>query len=680
MSQNETETVPVAGAPWQREFFKNIESFVRFGLSHDRAKSMLLEFLTLSSKTPQPRVMECFRLDDALDTVGVYTQRNPMIRDFMVEFLEPLMKNFTVEGIENIKSITPLFGRYPITLISNHISHLDAPAIYNLLYREGGDARALAERLVFIAGRLAFEPDFTRLGLYMFDTLLVCSRRDMSENPGQANLMTKINMRSFRQSQQLQKDGKVIAIFPEGTRSRTGKLMSFVDSVYHYVTNKIIIPITLSGTDEILPTSSFIFNASPGKLTIGKPLLVGKLSSDLMESLPDSIERLPFPDTGDKKQYVIDNLALYVGQNLHRHRLGAFRNLYRWEVEKRTESHTLITRPERPKHRITVVGHTRHGVAAAAILANHDAMIRVYTSDRAKADEFNEKRTDLDHFPLYHLPPNIEYTTDPASVQQATLILQAVRPWELAEYYTPIREHLANSDAPVVNLMKGFTGSPEGLILSDLATLYGVAPSRHAVLSGATSPEQVMERKMSGYEIAAADPSLIPSLTSLFTTGYSNVIPAPHPDDVAGVQIGGALKGIYALGIGLVDAYYEKHLGGSSDNPLFYLSHYMLQEMIQIGTELGAKRETFTGLSGIIDFIRSSFGNNTKDRTFAHDLFFGKEGSASSGLHGLKHLASRVRLDRYPILETIHSILVAKQDPEAVFNRLTKRLRHEETA
>ena len=255
-------------APWQREFFKNIEGFMRLGLSEEDAKGILMKFLKLSGSTPMPKVMESFRSEEALEQVGVHTARDPEIRDFMVEFLSPLMSKFTVEGKENLQQIIPLMGKFPMALVSNHLSHLDAPAIYNLLYREGGDARQLAESLMFIAGRLAFEPDFTRLGLYMFDTLLVCSQKDMMDNPGMADLMTRINMRSFRKAQSLQKEGKIIAVFPEGTRSRTGKLINFVDAVYHYVANKIVIPVSLAGTAEILPTESFLFNASAGKLVI----------------------------------------------------------------------------------------------------------------------------------------------------------------------------------------------------------------------------------------------------------------------------------------------------------------------------------------------------------------------------------------------------------------------------
>jgi hypothetical protein len=160
----------------------------------------------------------------------------------------------------------------------------------------------------------------------MFGTLLVCSKKDMSDNPSLSDLMTKINMRAFRQSQKLQGEGKIISIFPEGTRSRDGRLMPFVDTVYHYVANKIVLPISLEGTDKILPTSGFLFNPANGKLVIGKPVIVGHLHSK--HKLPVDIEEIKFPVVGDKKQFLIDNLALLVGSNLSRHKHGTYRNLY----------------------------------------------------------------------------------------------------------------------------------------------------------------------------------------------------------------------------------------------------------------------------------------------------------------------------------------------------------------
>ncbi len=677
---DETSSEAVTHAPWQREFFKNIKSFIAAGLSEDESKDILVRFLKLSSTTPMPDVMQSFRDEAALEKHGVHTKRRPEIRDFMARFLGPLLKNFQVEGKENLKYILPLMGRFPMTLISNHLSHMDAAAIYYLLYNEGGDARKLADSLTFIAGRLAFEPDFTRLGLYMIDSLLVCSKRDMSENPGLADLMTRINMRSFRQSQSLQKEGKVLVIFPEGTRSRTGKLVNFVDTVYHYVANKVIIPFAIEGSDEILPTGSFMFVPAKGRMVIGRPVLVGKLPSKQMEELPDSVQQLEIPPgfQGDKKQFVIDQLASLIGSNLHRHRHGTYRNLYLSETG-RTETNILIRRPESPVENIVVIGHSTYGTALASVLANKKVNIRVYVRDAEKAAAFNEKFLDADHYPLFKLPPNVQFTADPADVRGGTLFVQAARPWELEDYYAPLKDLIRAATGPIVNVTKGFTGSEHGLILDDLHHVYGLPRERLAVLAGANYPDQVMERKLTGYEVAATNPDVVTHLAMLFSTGYVFTRPAINADDVTGVQLGGALKNIYALGVGLLDGYYEKNLGGNSDNSLFHVSNRIFKELTRLGTALGGKESTFQGLSGMTDLMLSCFGQDARDRQYGHDFVYGNAdpGKRTSGLFGLQMLPRLVDLapDRYPVAYAIHAVIFGGVDLDRVLEELIYQLR-----
>lgn len=680
MSEQANAETPGTHAPWQREFFQNIHSFIKAGLSEEESKEILMRFLKLSSTTPMPEVMQSFRDEEALEKYGVHTQRRPEIRDFMARFLNPLLANFEVEGKENLQSIVPLMGKFPLTLISNHLSHMDAAAIYYLLYNEGGDARKLADSLTFIAGRLAFEPDFTRLGLYMIDTLLVCSKRDMSDNPGLADLMTRINMRSFRQAQALQKQGKVIVIFPEGTRSRTGKLVNFVDTVYHYVSNKVIIPIAIEGSDEILPTGSFLFVPAKGRMVIGRPVLVGKLPPKLLAELPDTVQHLEIPAgySGDKKQFVIDNLALLIGSNLHRHRHGTYRNLYLSETG-RSDSNILIRAPETAVENVVVIGHSRYSTALATVLANKKVNIRIYMQDAAKAAQFNEKVIDGDHYPLFKLPPNISFTADKNDVANGTLFVQAARPWELEEYYGSLKDVLPNTSGPIVNVTKGFTGSKHGLILDDLEKIYGIDPERLAVLAGANYPDQVMERKLTGYEVAASNPELVGHLAMLFSTGYVFTRPAINPSDVKGVQLGGALKNVYAIGIGLLDGYYEKYLGGNNDNSLFHVSNRVFKELTRLGIALGGQESTFEGLSGMTDLMLSCFGQDARDRQYGHDFVYGGADpkKRTSGLYGVQVLPQLVPLkpERYPVAYAIHSVLFGGAELEKVLDELIYQLR-----
>ncbi|MCZ8240097.1 MAG: 1-acyl-sn-glycerol-3-phosphate acyltransferase [Leptospiraceae bacterium] len=660
---------------WSKEFFENIHLFVKSGMSQTDARKILEEFLILSNATPKPKVMDIFTDPTKLEEVGVLTEMNPQPRDFMLRFLDPIMKKFKVEGVENLKLLDPVLGKIPVTLISNHLSHLDAPAIFALLYNSGEDGRKIAERLIFIAGRLAFEPDFTRLGLYMFGTLLVCSKKDMSDTPSLSDIMTKINMRAFRQSQKLQNDGKIISIFPEGTRSRDGRLMPFVDTVYHYVANKIVLPISLEGTDKILPTSGFLFNQANGKLTIGKPVLVGELSNKLMEFFPADMEQVQFPGKGDKKQFLIDNLALLVGSNLNKNQHGTYRNLYNGD---NTKQNILIQIPKAPKEEIVVLGSSNMSVAIGTLLSNKEVKVTVYHPNEEECRRSNEEQRDIVHYPIYKLPPNFEFSADPDICKKATLFIQGANPWQMDEVYPSIKENIQKNQAPIINVIKGFTGSQHGLILEDLQYIFGIDPKRLGVVSGANYPDQIMERKISGFEVATIDPSLQHRIQVLFNTGYIFSRPAINPTDTKGVQLGGALKTVFALSMGLVEGYFKKNLGGNVDNTLFHLSNRFFNELVHMGTSLGGQKETFNGLSGLTDFMLACFGSDTRDRKYGYDIANGSTPEKiTNGFYGLKVLPNLIKLDQnqYPILSSAYATVIQKVDFDKIVAELQEKLK-----
>jgi len=179
--------------------------------------------------------------------------------------------------------------------------------------------------------------------------------------------------------------------------------------------------------------------------------------------------------------------------------------------------------------------------------------------------------------------------------------------------------------------------------------------------------------------MAANDADIVNHMAMLFSTGYVFTRPASNPDDVRGVQLGGALKNIYALGIGLLDGYYEKNLGGNSDNSLFHVSNRIFAEMTHLGMALGGKESTFSGLSGLTDLMLSCFGQDARDRQYGHDYVYGKASKEhrSNGLFGLRALPTMISLepDKYPVASTIYSIIVQKNDLEKVMSDVVYRLR-----
>jgi len=510
--------------------------------------------------------------------------------------------------------------------------------------------------------------------LYMFGTLLVCSKKDMSDNPSLSDIMTKINMRAFRQSQKLQSDGNIISIFPEGTRSRDGRLMPFVDTVYHYVANKIVLPISLEGTDKILPTSGFLFNQASGKLSIGKPVLVGELSKKLMEHFPDNLEQIQFPGKGDKKQFLIDNLALLVGSNLNKHQHGTYRNLYNGDI---TKQNVLIHVPKTPLEEIVILGSSNMSVAIGTLLANKEVKVTVFHPNEEECKQSNEEQRDIIHYPIYKLPPNFEFSSDPEICKQATIFIQGTNPWQMDEVYPQIKDFIQKNQSPIINVIKGFTGSAQGLILEDLHNIFGIDPNRLCVVSGANYPDQIMERKISGFEVATVDPSLQQKVQSLFNTGYIFSRPAINPTDIKGVQLGGALKTVFALSMGLVEGYFKKNLGGNVDNTLFHISNRFFHELVNMGTAMGGQPETFNGLSGLTDFMLACFGSDTRDRKYGYDVANGiTPDKITNGFYGLKVLPNLIKIDKekYPVLSAAYATVIQKVDFDKIANELQDTL------
>jgi glycerol-3-phosphate dehydrogenase (NAD(P)+) len=132
-------------------------------------------------------------------------------------------------------------------------------------------------------------------------------------------------------------------------------------------------------------------------------------------------------------------------------------------------------------------------------------------------------------------------------------------------------------------------------------------------------------------------------------------------DDIVGVQLGGALKNIYALAAGMCDGL------AYGNNTKSALVTRALAEMTQLGKALGAKTETFYGLTGIGDLVVTCFGPQSRNRTFGEKLARGQTRTqilaesveVAEGVHVTKvahALAQMLRL-RLPFLEMIYKIL-----------------------
>ncbi len=664
--------------PWKKEFFKNVDVFVQLGLSKEEAHKLIEDYLKMVSVSVPTHVLDTLSdLNLSVDT-DTYIPFKQNIRDFMVKFLSPLLSRFKVSGLEHLEELDNLIDKFPVTLVSNHLSHFDTAAIFVSLYNAGEIGRRIAERLVFIAGRPIFHFDFTKIAVYLINSLLIFSRKDLTDHVGMADAMTRINMRSFRRSVALQKAGKIITVFPEGTRSRDGRLLKFVDAVYHYTANRLVIPVALSGTDQVLPPNSFLFKVASGSVNIGKPVWIGNLSSTKRAELPKDTLIIHTSNKSQQKQYYLDTLARLISTNLQHHQHGTYRNLY-YSTFNFQAQNILIEKPAKPDKIICIIGHSRFSVAIATVLSNGNNLIYNFIINQDDVDNFNIERADITHYPLFKLPPNIIFTSNPDIILQADMIIQGAHPWTLDIYYQPLSYVLSQTSVPVINIRKGFTSSEGGLITTVLEKQYGINKNRLVVIAGANYPDEIIQRKYTGCELTAlVNSSVIDNIISLFKISHFTVRPASQINDVVGMQVAGNLKNIYAMFIGLIDAYYSKFLGGHADNPLFYLSSEVFDEMVRLGVSLGGEEKTFHGLSGWNDLMLTCFGRDTRDRNYAYDLMYDKANpfKQSSGVFCLNvvcHLLD-YNFDNYPILSTLYHVIKQKTSLEKEIGMLLNKL------
>lgn len=238
-------------------------------------------------------------------------------------------------------------------------------------------------------------------------------------------------------------------------------------------------------------------------------------------------------------------------------------------------------------------------------------------------------------------------------------------------------EHLPPLGVPVLSLSKGLeikTGERVSQIITDVWK-----EPRVAALSGPTFAAEIAAGLPAICTIAAENEDLAKEFQTIlhqpsFRT-YSST-------DLLGVELGGALKNIYAIAGG---ACHGLKLG---QNSLAGLLTRCLAEMTRIGVQAGAKPETFAGLSGIGDLMLTATSNQSRNFRFGYMLAEGlkveeilpKLGGVCEGLPTTRsvHLNSAIPEDSKPIITQLHAVLYEGMSPgKAVKNLLGRAARDE---
>lgn len=253
---------------------------------------------------------------------------------------------------------------------------------------------------------------------------------------------------------------------------------------------------------------------------------------------------------------------------------------------------------------IAVLGAGSWGTALAVQFARAGVSVSLWGRDRGRLRAMSEERRNRRYLPETAFPPGLEVQADLAALVAAHRDLLVCVP---SHAFRALLEELApqlRADARVAWATKGFERDT-GLLPHQVAarTLGGQVPV--AVLSGPTFAREVAAGLPTAMTVASTDAGFAADLAA--TLSGQN-FRAYTSTDLVGVEVGGAVKNVLAIGAGISDGL------GFGANTRVALITRGLVEMTRLGTSLGAKAETFMGLSGMGDLVLTCTDDQSRNR------------------------------------------------------------------
>jgi len=328
-----------------------------------------------------------------------------------------------------------------------------------------------------------------------------------------------------------------------------------------------------------------------------------------------------------------------------------------------------------------IVGAGAWGTAFAIHLSRLNHTVTLVPRRFEQALAIASTRENADYLPGIKLPLSIQIGHELTPVlMEADVIILACPSQALRATCERIAQNLslATQLKLVLSLSKGLELDTH---LRPSQVISSVLPRINAgSLSGPTNAAEVAQGKPAAMVLAATKADAF--LTEVQAALSGPTLRVYLSDDEAGVELGGALKNVYAIAAGCCDGL---KLG---DNTKAALLTRSLAEMVRVGVALGAKSETFYGLGGFGDLVATCTGSWSRNRTFGQHLGEGAKAAdliaaSKSVVEGYRTTESFYGLCRErgidaPILGEIYRILyVGKPPAEALTALMTRELRRE---
>lgn len=329
--------------------------------------------------------------------------------------------------------------------------------------------------------------------------------------------------------------------------------------------------------------------------------------------------------------------------------------------------------------KITIVGMGTWGTTLAILLAEKGYQIVAWEWIPERADAMQKGRVNKIFLPECRFPKNLTVTNN---LKEATgfgdLIVLALPSHAMRSTIEPVKNELKGRY--IVSVTKGLEVGTRQRMSEVIIEVTKNPPEKVSALYGPTHAEEVSKKLPATIVAASVDKQFATTVQKVFMTDYLRVYTS---QDIIGVELGGSLKNVIAIGAGVIDGL---HLG---DNAKASLIIRGAREITRLGIKCGARVHTFSGISGIGDLIVTCTSRHSRNRYVGEQLAQGKTlteitESMEMVAEGIKTTEAAVGLSKkfdvdMPITHEIHKILFKGLDPRiGVKNLMTRAAKSED--
>lgn len=255
------------------------------------------------------------------------------------------------------------------------------------------------------------------------------------------------------------------------------------------------------------------------------------------------------------------------------------------------------------KNKIAVIGAGSFGTSLAMLLVGKGHDVSIWGRKKAQMALMRDTLENPHYLPGIKLPKELNIVDEMAeALRDAEIVLFSVPAQQFRAVLEDAKAYMTG-DEILVNVAKGIE---KGTLLRLSEVAKEVMPeAKYVTLSGPSHAEEVAKSLPTTVAVAAADEELAKFIQEVFNTDRFRVY---TNDDIAGVELGGSLKNIIALGAGISDGM------GFGDNAKAAMMTRGITEMSRLGIAMGAKPETFSGLTGLGDLIVTCTSMHSRNR------------------------------------------------------------------